>query len=85
MPSPSGIFRDLYTVAELQAMLRELATTGLITSLSGAAKSGSYARLDPMQMAIELRAELNRLGGSTSPPHRVEQRLFEGGGMYPAT
>lgn len=44
-------------------MLRELAETGTITSISGGGKSGQFSRLDPMQLGIELRAELNRLGG----------------------
>lgn len=63
MGSPAYLFKDLFTAAELRAMLIELATTGMITSLSGGAKSGQFSRLDPMQLGIELRAELNRLGG----------------------
>jgi len=67
MGSPANLFRDLFTVAELQAMLKELATTGMITALSGGGKSGSYSRLDPIQQGIELRAELNRLLGVQRP------------------
>lgn len=77
MPSPSGIFRDIFTIAELQAMLRDLAENGVITSLSGGAKSGGFSRLDPMQQGIELRAELNRLGG-TVRPQKVSQDLTTG-------
>lgn len=59
-------------------MLMELATTGQITSLSGAAKSSSFSRLDPMQLGIELRAELNRLTGRTRA-QKVQNRLIESG------
>ncbi len=67
MPSPAYLLRDLYTEAELTAMLKELFTTGIITAMSGAAKSGSFARLSPQQQAIELRAELDRLNGESVP------------------
>jgi len=59
-------------------MLRELATTGQITSLSGAAKSSSFSRLDPLQLGIELRAELNRLTGR-GRASRVQSRFVETG------
>ena len=63
MPSPAYIFRDLYTVAELQDMLKTLGATGRINSLGGAAKSSSFENIPFPQLLIELRAELNRLQG----------------------
>ncbi len=75
MPSPAFVFKDLFTAEELRTMLRELALTGRIQSLSGGQKSGSFSVLDPAQLAIELRAELNRLTGAPRVD-RVEQRLF---------
>ena len=72
MPSPSGIFKGLFTASQLQAMLVELATNGMITSLSGGGKSGQFSRIDPMQLGIELRSELNRIGGVV-PASKVYQ------------
>ena len=63
MPSPAFIFRDLFTVAELQEMITTAATTGRISSLGGAAKSSSFEHIPFDQLLIELRAELNRLQG----------------------
>jgi hypothetical protein len=75
VPSPAFIYRDLFTVAELEAMIIDLATNGRFTSLSGGSKSGGIEHLPFMQQMIELRAELNRLQG-TARAQRVEQRLF---------
>lgn len=72
MSSPAFIFRDLYTVADLQDMLRELGTSGRITSLSGAAKSSSFENIPFPQLVIELRAELNRLQGRVRPQKVVQ-------------
>lgn len=73
--SPSGVFRDIFSADEIRAMLRELAEKGSITSVSGAAKSGSFARMDVLQQAIELRYALQCATGSGGP-RKVEQRLF---------
>ncbi len=75
MPSPQYIFRDIFTTAQLRAMLQELATTGRITSTSGSGRSESFAVMDAQTLAFELRAELNRLQG-IGGPSKVEQRLF---------
>jgi hypothetical protein len=74
MPSPAGLFYNLFTVSQLQTMLQELAINGMITSIGGGAKSGGFSRLSPEQMGIELRAELNRLTGQ-SAPDRVQHIL----------
>jgi hypothetical protein len=82
MPSPAYIFRDLFTVAELQTMLRDLATTGRISSLGGAAKSSSFENIPYAQLLIELRAELNRLQGHCRA-QKVVQLLDRGCDPFP--
>jgi hypothetical protein len=47
--------------------MKELFETGMITSLSGGAKSGGFARLSAERQAIEIRAELDRLAGEITP------------------
>jgi len=59
-------------------MQRELATVGLITSLSGAAKSSGFARLDPLQQGIELAAAKRALTGQQRA-QKVQNRLIESG------
>ena len=66
MPSPSGLLRGLYTLSELQGFARELLEVGQVTSINGAQKGGSFARLSPIQQGIELRAEINRLNGEST-------------------
>ena len=75
MPSPAYLLRDLFTVAELQAAIKDLMTNGRFTSLSGSSKSSGIEYMPFEQQMIELRAELNRLLGIT-PPQKVEQRLY---------
>lgn len=67
MPSPQYLLKDLFTVEELEAMLKELFQFGRFTSLSGAAKSGGIEFLPFEQQMIEIRAELDRLNGEITP------------------
>ncbi len=78
MPSPSGIAVGIFTLAEIIAMRRELILTGTINSVSGAAKSGQFGRLDPMQQGIELKFAQAQLQG-TATVNRVEQNIFPNG------
>lgn len=78
MPSPAYIFRDLFTVAELQAMIIDIAQNGQITSLSGGAKSSTFDQIPVTQLLIELRAELNRLTGR-GRAQKVQNRFVESG------
>ena len=82
MPSPAYIFRDLFTVAELQTMIQELATGGRITSVSGSGKSASFEHIPFSQLMIELRAELNRLSG-IGRASKVQQVLSPVGAVEP--
>lgn len=79
MPSPAFILRGLFTSAELAAMLKDLFQNGRFTSLSGGAKSSGIEYLPFPQQVIEIRAELDRLAGTTLP-QKVEQRIYPYGG-----
>jgi hypothetical protein len=74
MPSPAFILRDLFTAAELTAMLKDLFQNGRFTSLSGASKSSGIEYLPFPQQVIEIRAELDRLN-STQLPSKVYMDL----------
>ncbi|NCX61641.1 MAG: hypothetical protein EBW84_02765 [Betaproteobacteria bacterium] len=75
MPSPAYLLRDLFTVDELKAAIKDLLMNGRFTSLSAGAKTSGIEYMPFDQQMIELRAELNRLLGTT-PPQKVEQRLY---------
>lgn len=79
MPSPAFILRDLFTAAELTAMLKDLFQNGRFTSLEGGAKSSGIEYLPFPQQVIEIRAELDRLNGTTRP-NRVEQVIIPDNG-----
>ena len=79
MPSPAFILRDLFTAAELTAMLKDLFQNGRFTSLAGGAKSSGIEYLPFPQQVIEIRAELDRLNGTTRP-NRVEQVIIPDNG-----
>ena len=79
MPSPAFILRDLFTAAELTAMLKDLFENGRFTSLAGGAKSSGIEYLPFPQQVIEIRAELDRLNGTTRP-NRVEQVIMPDNG-----
>ena len=74
MPSPAFILRDLFTAAELTAMLKDLFENGRFTSLAGGAKSSGIEYLPFPQQVIEIRAEIDRLN-STQLPSKVYMDL----------
>tara|TARA_R110000868_G_scaffold143470_1_gene361652 strand:- start:127 stop:402 length:276 start_codon:yes stop_codon:yes gene_type:complete len=79
MPSPAYILRGLFTAAELTAMLKELFQFGRFTSLAGGAKNSGIEYMPFEQQVIEIRAELDRLNGTTRP-NRVEQVIMPDNG-----
>ena len=74
MGSPAYIFSWMTDAefATVRAYGVESLTNGMITSLSGGAKSGSYSRIDPMQFAIEVKAEIARRA-RTVPANKIYQ------------
>lgn len=74
MPSPAFILRDLFTAAELTAMLKDLFENGRFTSLAGGAKSSGIEYLPFPQQVIEIRAEIDRLN-STQLPSKIYMDL----------